>query len=647
MELVFLYVNLSKNEFIEKCGFNFSPNYYFEIEYQEGLYTLLEKSTKKIVSENFFDESGCISNITAIVGENGVGKTTLLDYIFLSDFSVKQIKNNNYDDYFLEQYEYKKKVAIYKDGNQLICYHNIENFNTNVDFKCIYLSKDSNELKDMLVYNKDYKNLTKIFITNSQYSIGELSTHGSLSMLALNPNSLNLLKQSFYEKSYFHNKKLYGGFYEISVMLGQYRSLSEFQSILDVLYLKYISKQNEKSIFENLLKRNLKISFKRIDIYLKRWIDKINGQNINDKDDKTQLKTYYDIWQSALSNMENAAFKDDIVLVLYENLLFELIAINRLKKTDLKEFTNKDELIEYIDGMVKDKNKECFKDAYEEIKLYERCLEKCSRYSCLLPKGDLAYSTSIKIKYQSEELSEFFGLIENSMFNNKSSFVLKYINIEGLDLSSGERAMLNFFSWIHMISYYNKIGTNVKESTFDNILLLIDEIDLYCHPSWQQKLLNHLIREVKFIFKEKNVQIIFATHSPIVLSDMPKSNILYLKKTDGKLLIDKNENHSETFGTNIYKLFDDAFFLEKQGQIGEFAKMKITSLIKEVMDIKEHDYDSEYMNQLKNKISLIGEPLIREKLLSMLVRIEYNDSMDLREKRIMLYEERLKQLKGE
>lgn len=499
----------------------------------------------------------------------------------------------------------------------------------------------------MLVYNKDYKNLTKIFITNSQYSIGELSTHGSLSMLALNPNSLNLLKQSFYEKSYFHNKKLYGGFYEIPVMLGQYRSLSEFQSILDVLYLKYISKQNEKSIFENLLKRNLKISFKRIDIYLKRWIDKINGQNINDKDDKTQLETYYDIWQSALSNMENAAFKDDIVLVLYENLLFELIAIKRLKKTDLKEFTNKDELIEYIDEMVKDKNKECFKDAYEEIKLYERCLEKCSRYSCLLPKGDLAYSTSIKIKYQSEELSEFFGLIENSMFNNKSSFVLKYINIEGLDLSSGERAMLNFFSWIHMISYYDKIGTNVKESTFDNILLLIDEIDLYCHPSWQQKLLNHLIREVKFIFKEKNVQIIFATHSPIVLSDMPKSNILYLKKTDGKLLIDKNENHSETFGANIYKLFDDAFFLEKQGQIGEFAKMKITSLIKEVMDIKEHDYDSEYMNQLKNKISLIGEPLIREKLLSMLVRTEYNDSMDLREKRIMLYEERLKQLKGE
>ena len=130
----------------------------------------------------------------------------------------------------------------------------------------------------------------------------------------------------------------------------------------------------------------MKISFKRIDIYLKRWIDKINGQNINDKDDKTQLETYYDIWQSALSNMENAAFKDDIVLVLYENLLFELIAIKRLKKTDLKEFTNKDELIEYIDEMVKDKNKECFKDAYEEIKLYERCLEKCSRYSCLLPK---------------------------------------------------------------------------------------------------------------------------------------------------------------------------------------------------------------------------------------------------------------------
>lgn len=54
MELVFLYVNLSKNEFIEKCGFNFSPNYYFEIEYQEGLYTLLEKKYKENRFRKFF-----------------------------------------------------------------------------------------------------------------------------------------------------------------------------------------------------------------------------------------------------------------------------------------------------------------------------------------------------------------------------------------------------------------------------------------------------------------------------------------------------------------------------------------------------------------------------------------------------------------
>lgn len=97
----------------------------------------------------------------------------------------------------------------------------------------------------------------------------------------------------------------------------------------------------------------------------------------------------------------------------------------------------------------------------------------------------------------------------------------------------------------------------------------------------------------------------------------------------------------------IYTLFDDAFFLEKQGQVGEFAKKKIQSLINEVLGVKDKVTDSKCSHQLKQRISLIGEPLIREKLLSMLVRAEFDDRMNLREKKIKLYEERIKQLKDE
>ena len=42
MELVFLYVNLSSSKFIEKSGFNFSPNYNFEVNYKDGCYELSE-----------------------------------------------------------------------------------------------------------------------------------------------------------------------------------------------------------------------------------------------------------------------------------------------------------------------------------------------------------------------------------------------------------------------------------------------------------------------------------------------------------------------------------------------------------------------------------------------------------------------------
>ena len=72
-------------------------------------------------------------------------------------------------------------------------------------------------------------------------------------------------------------------------------------------------------------------------------------------------------------------------------------------------------------------------------------------------------------------------------------------------------------------------------------------------------------------------------------------------------------------------------------------------MINEVLgvDVKDKVTDSKYSHQLKQRISLIGELLIREKLLSMLVRAEFDDRMNLREKKIKLYEERIKQLKGE
>ncbi|MBN2826068.1 MAG: hypothetical protein JXQ76_12130, partial [Campylobacterales bacterium] len=70
MELVYLWVEKYKN--IKEQGFNFSPR--FECEFEGKNLTI----TPKEHIENFFDEKGNI-NITAIVGENGSGKSSILE----------------------------------------------------------------------------------------------------------------------------------------------------------------------------------------------------------------------------------------------------------------------------------------------------------------------------------------------------------------------------------------------------------------------------------------------------------------------------------------------------------------------------------------------------------------------------------------
>ena len=642
MALVFLYVNLSRSKFIEKSGFNFSPNYNFEVHYKDGYYELSENKQEVTVSDDFFDKDRCITNITATVGENGAGKTTLLDYILLSGLSVKQNKNKENYDYYMDEFEYKKQIVIYKDGDKLVCYHNVNDFKEFKDprIKYINVNKDK-KFFDNLKNNTGFMNMTKISLTNSLYSKNEISKHGRLDTITLNPNTINRLKNSFFEKSVCSDKSKYDAFNKIPTILSGYKDTKDFQNILDLLYTKYILSKDEKSIFENLMNRDITISFKSVKMYLDKWDEEYLNHY---KKDESGLISFRDTWVKSIVKVEKELHNVDIALNLYENLLFELITYKGIKNIGV--FGSKQEMIEYIEPSVKSiKNTMYFKNAYSEIKDYENFLSGCMQSPCLLPKDDSAYVFNKIIKSQSNKLVDFLILVENSFLKNECSFVLKYIDIGGLDFSSGERALLNFFSWMHILPYFNKIQTEIEKSLFDNILLLIDEIDLYCHPSWQQKLLYYLIQEARLNFKGKNVQIIFTTHSPIVLSDMPRSNIIYLKHQNGKLVIDGKENHKETFGTNIYKLFDDAFFLEKQGQVGQFAKGKIQTLIDKVRNVDK--LDVERINRLKQEISIIGEPLIREKLVSMLVRFQFNDEMSLKEKKLKLYRERIKQLEGE
>lgn len=659
LELVFFYINQASSKFIEKTGFNFSANYNFYVEYIDGKYVLKQNVCKNLLPTDFFDRQKCVTNITAIVGENGAGKTTLLN--MLSDYygSVKDKEHDSvYDNYFMEKYEKDKKLAIYREDAELVCYHNLDNFVNETEVKEVCLQQGSPELAEIIRDNKAFENISKICISNSMYSLEDgVSTHESISKISLNVNSLKTLKSIFYKKKCRKETFCVGGYYEIQDIVCYVKKANEFQQILDMLYLQYVNENNIESMFVKNIVGTLEIKFQTV---IKLLEDRYKGFTEEKRNDLPLIKYFNEMVNKRLAGFDFELMKTDIFVVIYINLLYELLVYRRITECDGEQsINNKEELVKYITNAINellrqnDRYAGIFQENLQEIQEYERVIANCRMYHCSLPLSDLAYVSYKEVEHGSEAYNQFLELIKKSVYERKYSYVLKYIDIGGLRLASGERALLNFFSWIHMVPYFNYISNDVVESLRENVLLLIDEIDLYCHPLWQQKLLNYLIEEIKAEYSDKKVQIIFTTHSPIVLSDMPRSNVIFLKREKDKCHIDNEDNHEETFGANIYKLFNDAFFLGKKGQIGEFAREKIQAIIDKIKpdtrNMEEVIYPSlteEEIRSLEQQIALIGEKIIKDKLYEMLYKCKYN-SLDLRQKKIKIYEEKIKRLQNE
>ena len=215
------------------------------------------------------------------------------------------------------------------------------------------------------------------------------------------------------------------------------------------------------------------------------------------------------------------------------------------------------------------------------------------------------------------ELSSLAYVDEGSHSNRKVRFTLSYsemslrfikgylqattnlnltYNIEWGGISSGYKAYLGLFSRLHSAT---------KELKNNSVILNIDEGDLYFHPKWQTEFLYKIVN-MAFILYQRPVQVILTTHSPFLVSDLPKSNLIFLKKGEphGMCRIVANSHiEGETFGGNIGELYLDAFFLEGS-LISHFAASKIKPLIQRVNDNQLSKDDTKLIQQ-------IGERLIK------------------------------------
>ena len=108
------------------------------------------------------------------------------------------------------------------------------------------------------------------------------------------------------------------------------------------------------------------------------------------------------------------------------------------------------------------------------------------------------------------------------------------------------------------------------------VMAIFDEIELYFHPEMQRTFISYMLDGLKQMrFKNlEGIQILLATHSPFILSDIPQSKVLFLDKFGHPAKVDG----MCTFGANIHSMLRHSFFLQ-DGTMGAFAQKVINSTL--------------------------------------------------------------------
>lgn len=155
-----------------------------------------------------------------------------------------------------------------------------------------------------------------------------------------------------------------------------------------------------------------------------------------------------------------------------------------------------------------------------------------------------------------------------------------------MQMSSGERQFMHSISYIiyHLKNLQSVTDGNYR-IRYHNVNLVFDEAELYYHPEYQRRFISSLVEMLSWCHINpqiiRGINILIATHSPFVLSDVPLSNTLYLD--DGEVV----KKNKETFCGNIHEMLGENFFLEYS--IGNVARKNVEEILKLYNEFADSD----------------------------------------------------------
>ena len=506
MELVYLWVQNYKN--IQKQGFNFSPQ--FECEYDEDSNELtIDKNDDYI--PDFFGKN---INVTAIVGKNGSGKSSVLELLF----NHKPLEGKR-----------KEHFYIINTSNGLFLYYFYRNYLKLVKKLTLKKSYFMEEIRKEAKNSNDKYNFSAIYFSN------------------------------IYQDLPIHNDKQDNKFYNIttSYLINKYS--------IDMSPGEFIAYKFQYNLFKSKLIENTLMMLEDKDIFIPFDIPKkiniVVASNTNEEFNK--------IFNDHLDFTELC--KREVVFNYYTNYL----ADEDEKKRFLKE-------IKLFPDDILNKSYQKVKDNIHLGNVYDTFLNILSRIGI----STIDFLTSIDTYKVDLEFIEALKNINNLPFGMFNILDIFHFNWKP-DLSTGQEAYLFQFA-----NFYNTLK---KIKIENNVMILIDEGETTMHPNWQKTYLNYYVNFFKNNFKNKNIHLILSSHSPFILSDLPKENVIFLDTYDEKkspkkypILNIKDLKYGNSinisgyidinpFGANIHTLLSDGFFME-DGLMGEFAKGKINEI---------------------------------------------------------------------
>ncbi|WP_187268401.1 AAA family ATPase [Aeromonas hydrophila] len=548
MKLVYIYIE--DHNVIKQIGIKFSSSH--QINQNEQEINISYNNTPL----NYY--YGIQS--TAVIGKNGTGKSTLLDFIESSYHTTDS-----------------SGFFIWFDNKQ--CFYHV----------CL-VNYELNENKISFDFPFKIHSDYKTFI--SKHKIRLIKSNN------LSGNESSTISKKSRKNSFSHDLSLAqyksGSASKLAIRIA--RLMHFFSNSTWVLHQKditvkfeFLFKQSSTTYLKNILLKNPH-EFSSEEISRLKHMTESRPVFLADSIADPQIPLLNELIRANLLSILRHAtkqpqFSDDLQSLLFSKLLIGYVTgtINISDPHDINDVISNSGLYKNINlkGIVNI-------DAMMISKRFNDVIDVITKISDLITRNTDCIDTIEHDKFvlnQPKVVVELMLLISDLPSNVVSNF-----NYGWKGFSTGEFAKLNIFSELY---YYIN---DVKRSSSESHLIVMDEVDLYLHPDWQREFLSDTLSFISSEYPTEQVQLILTSHSPIIIGDFLPDDIVSLHREPG---LPPKITESFGFGTQILQLYLDGMHLDST--FGKHSKVHIDDILKNKFEKKQTDYNKFLISKIKDE----------------------------------------------